>query len=92
MKAFDFDGKCYRSMRVFCKQHEVSYQKMRRLCRHYVRAHDDPSVAARWLLGLEQFRNSEPKTFVYQQDLLRAEERNAKFRDKMSRQFVENFS
>ena len=29
MKVFEFEGKCYRSMRLFCKERGVSYQKMR---------------------------------------------------------------
>lgn len=91
MKVFEFEGKCYRSMSLFCKEHGVSYQKMRRLCRHYMRAHKDPTIAAKWLLGIEPFKSNEPKTFLYEQDLLKSEERHSKFKDKMYRQFIDNF-
>lgn len=91
MKVFEFEGKCYRSMRLFCQERGVSYQKMRRLCRHYMRAHKDPTIAAKWLLGIEPFKSNEPKTFLYEQDLQKSEERNSKFKDKMYQKFIDNF-
>ena len=56
-----------------------------------MRAHKDPSIAAKWLLGIEPFKSTDPKTFLYEQDLQKSEERNAKFKDKMYQQFIENF-
>ena len=76
MKVFEFEGKCYRSMSLFCKERGVSYQKKRILCRHYMRAHKDPTIAAKWLLGIEPFKSNEPKTFLYEQDLQKSEELN----------------
>ena len=91
MKVFEFDGKCYRSMRLFCQERGVSYQKMRILCKHYMRAHKDPTIAAKRLLGIEPFKSNEAKTILYEHDLLKSEERNSKFKDKMYQQFMENF-
>lgn len=63
MKSFEVEGVVYRSISEFCRKRKVSYWKMRRLYRTYVRAHKDPAVAARWLLGLEPFKiTQEPLT------------------------------
>ena len=69
MKSFEVNGKSYDSMSDFCKKTGVSYHKMRRLCRKYLRAQKDPSVAARWLLGFEKInRSKEPLTVSYIRD------------------------
>ena len=91
MKVFEFEGKCYRSMRLFCQERGVSYQKMRRLCRHYMRAHKDPTIAAKWLLGIEPFKSNEPKTPQYTQDLVKSYDRQEKFKDRIYQKFVESF-
>ena len=91
MKTFKFEGKTYRSIRVFCKLNGISYQKMCRLRRHYVRAQKNPEVAARWLLGLEEFTPNEVKTAEYERDLELSSLRQSKFRDRMYRLFVDNF-
>ena len=91
MKPFQFDDDEFRSLREFCRVYRVSYQKMRRLCRHYIRAKKDPAVAARWLLEEEELTPNEPKTPQYYSDLEKAEVRQVKFKRRMHRQFVENF-
>ena len=69
MKSFEVNGISYRSISEFCKKNGISYSKMRRLCRHYVRAKKNPSIAARWILGCEVFNiSTEPKTHEYFKD------------------------
>lgn len=91
MKSFIVNGKEYRSMRVCCAELHISYQKVRRLCRHYVRASKDPSLAVRWCLGSEVLHSTEQKTWKYQQDLEKSYDRQEKLKDKMYQQFMENF-
>ena len=63
MKSFEVEGVVYRSISEFCRKRKISYWKMVRLCRKYVRAHKDPAVAARWLIGSEPFKiTQEPLT------------------------------
>ena len=81
MKSFIVNGKEYRSMRVCCAELHISYQKVRRLCRHYVRASKDPSLAVRWCLGSEVLHSTEQKSY----------DRQEKLKDKMYQQFMENF-
>lgn len=83
MKSFIVNGKEYRSMRVACRELKCSYQKVRRLCRHYVRAQKDPAVAIKWALGLEIRSANEQKTWKYQQDLERGSERQSAFRERV---------
>lgn len=69
MKSFDVNGKSYDSMSDFCKKTGIKYGKIRRLCRKYLRAQQDPAVAAKWLLGLEPLNKvKEPKTLIYIKD------------------------
>ncbi len=86
MKAFEFRGTVYRSLHEFCKRNGVSWQKMRRLCRHYERARKDPAVAADWMLAEREGRTlsleREPRTRQYRQDLERNRERQEAFRDR----------
>ncbi len=91
MKSFNFDGKEYRSLRVCCSELGVSYQKLRRLCRHYVRASQDSAVAIRWLLGIEVRSWNEPKTEHYSQDLQKSKERQWRFKDKITDEIRSNF-
>ena len=91
MKSFVVNGKEYRSMRVCCAELHISYQKVRRLCRHYVRASKDPSLAVRWCLGSEVLHSTEQKTWKYLQDLEKSYDRQEKLKDKMYLQFMENF-
>lgn len=91
MKSFIVNGKEYRSMRVCCEELHISYQKVRRLCRHYVRASKDPALAVRWCLGSEVLHSTEQKTWKYRQDLEKSYDRQEKLKDKMYQQFMENF-
>lgn len=69
MKSFEVEGVSYRSISEFCRKRKVSYWKMVRLCRKYVRAQKDPAVAARWLLRIEQINFiREVKTIAYLRD------------------------
>lgn len=80
MRTFIFQGKEYQSLSKACADFKVSYQKARRLCRHYVRANKDPAVALKWILGIEKLSHLEPKTFKYQQDLECGRERQERFK------------
>ena len=65
MRSFEVEGRVYRSIPEFCRLNRVGYWRMIRLCRKYVRAHKDPAVAARWLLGLEVLNPAaEQKTYT----------------------------
>lgn len=86
MRSFTYQGVEYRSMFECCKALNISYQKVRRLCRHYRRAHDDPAQAVRWCLGVEHRSINEPKTYLYSQDKEKATERQDKFKEKVKRQ------
>lgn len=82
MHSFVYEGVEYRSLHEFCKEKHVSWQKMRRLCRHYKRAKENPAVAADWVLGKEKLSPGEPKTIFYLQDLERNRDRQEAFRDR----------
>lgn len=70
MKSFIFENKKYLSLKDFCRTHGLSYSRMRRLCRTYVKARKDPAVAARWMLRPEELDSSkEPKTRAHLRDL-----------------------
>ena len=83
MKSFIVNGKEYRSIRVACRELDVSYQKVRRLCRHYVRASKEPAVAFAWCLGTEHKSLTETKTFKYQQDLEKGSLRQSRFKERI---------
>lgn len=91
MRVIEYEGRQYRSMKVLCDALHISNQKLRRLCRHYVRASKDPVVAINWMTGKEPFNPSEPKTFKYEQDLERGRERQDEFKAKMADRFSELF-
>ncbi len=70
MRSFEVEGRVYRSIPEFCKANGVGYWRMIRLCGKYVRAHKDPAVAARWLLGIEELNYAvEQKTWAGIRDL-----------------------
>lgn len=69
MRAFVYKGEEYRSLAECCKKLKISYQKVRRLCRHYTRASRDPAFAVAWCTGEMRLSALEPKTFKYAQDL-----------------------
>lgn len=86
MKSFTYQGVEYRSLQECCCKLKISYQKVRRLCRHYVRARHDPVVAVRWCLGVEHRSINEATTIQYAQDQEKATERQDKFKEKVKRQ------
>lgn len=91
MKSFVFNGTEYRSLRECCSKLNISYHKARRLCRHYQRASKDPTVAVKWILGIEKKSAFEVKTAMYEHDLILSEERNYKFKDRMYNLFIDSF-
>ena len=82
MKSFCYKGVEYRSLAECCKAVKVSYQKVRRLCRHYVRANQDPALAVSWCIGEVVLAGTETKTEKYKIDLARGCERKARFRER----------
>lgn len=70
MRSFVYKGKVYRSMAEACYKLSVSYQKVRRLCRHYVKASKDPAVALEWIMTNHNLC-LEVKTWKYADDLER---------------------
>lgn len=84
MRTIEYSGKVYRSMHELCESLQLSNQKLRRLCRHYVRASKNPVVAVRWMMGDEPLSPTEPKTFKYEQDLERGRVRQDEFKAKMA--------
>ncbi len=75
MRVIEYEGEVYRSFAEVCKVFHISNQKLRRLCRHYVRASRDPAIAIDWLLGKQPLKANEPKTFKYEQDMERRYDR-----------------
>ena len=82
MKSFCYGGIEYRSLAECCKAVKVSYQKVRRLCRHYVRANQDPALAVAWCTGEVVLAGTETKTEKYKIDLARGCVRQNRFRNK----------
>ena len=82
MKSFYYKGVEYRSLAECCKTVKISYQKVRRLCRHDVRANQDPALAVSWCTGVAVLMESEVKTEKYQIDLVRGRKRKVKFRER----------
>lgn len=69
MHTVTVNGKQYRSIREACHDLKISYQKVKRLCRHYQKAYVDPTVAVEWCLGSRPLvPSAEQKTFKYEQD------------------------
>ena len=91
MHSFIFQNTEYRSIRECCKKLGLSYSKVKRLTRHYKRAQKDPSVAISWALGLERIPITEPKTFLYQDDLIKSNDRQIKFKERVRDALMEYF-
>lgn len=70
-------GVSYPTLRAFCESNAVGYHAMLRLCRKYVRARRDPSVAAAWILG-EAIPVDEPVTMAYRRDTALGRKRAAR--------------
>lgn len=92
MKELVFRGLGYRSLRVACEALDVSYQKARRLCRHYLRASKNPALALAWLTGDESKPAGEPRTDRYYEDLERSYARQEKFKDRLVGKAVDRLS
>ena len=91
MHSFIFQNTEYRSIRECCKKLGLSYSKVRRLTRHYKRAQNDPVIAVKWATGEEVRPYNEPKTFLYQDDLIKSYDRQLKFKDKVRNIFMNEF-
>lgn len=89
MKSFIFENKKY-NLSSFAVSHNVSYSKLRRLCRHYKRAHDNPAVACNWILEREILHpEREQKTIFYKQDLEKSYDRHEKFLEKVEEELIQ---
>lgn len=85
MIGISYLGKEYRSVKEACKALHVSYQRVRRLIRHFARAHKDPTVALDWATGRVLFRSyAEPKTDAFFRDGALAADRGEKYRARHS--------
>lgn len=91
MRVIEYNGESYRSISEVSRVLKISYQKLRRLCRHYARAAEDPAVAIRWILGVEKMRPDEPKTWKYVQDVERGRERQQRFQARMQDRILKVF-
>lgn len=93
MKSFVIDGKEYRSLRQCCDELKLSYSKVRRFCRHYKRAEENPVLAVQWCVSGKVPLN-EPKTNMFRHDLEIARDRQREFQDrtkqKIQRYFMES--
>lgn len=83
MMAFSYGGRDWRSLRECCAAVGVSYQKARRLCRHYVRAGRDPALAIKWCVE-GRVPPMEQKSFKWGQDAERGAERHCRFMEKVA--------
>lgn len=90
MRSFEYNGEIYRSMNEACKALGISYQKVRRICRHYVKASKDPAVAIEWILSKHKLCR-EQKTWKYVDDLEKTLIRVQRLRDKRQQKILEIF-
>lgn len=89
MRSFIHDGRVYKSLQEFCNVHQISYSKLRRLCRIYKKANNNPSVACDWVLGRTLLNHqSETKTRQYYQDREKARIRHERFIEKVENELV----
>ena len=91
MRAFIYKQTEFRSLAECCKSLKISYQKVRRFCRHYVKASRDPAVAVAWCTGEQKLSPFETKTFKYEQDLEKGAERQMRFLDQKHKEILEKF-
>lgn len=89
MMVFTWGGREWRSLRECCAAAGVSYQKARRLCRHYQRASKDPALAVQWCLD-GRVPPSEPRTFKWGQDAERGAERHERFMERVAEAIAGN--
>ena len=65
----ELDGVQYRSIREACHKLGISYEKVKRLCRHFQRAAENPVIALEWCLNKQKFiPSNEKKTHKYKHD------------------------
>ena len=92
MRFVEIDGHLYRSVREVCHKYDISYQKVKRLCRHFRRAAENPRVAIDWCTGKENFSPAhEPKTHKYSDDQKLATERQRVFIRRCQESLLKNF-
>lgn len=69
MREIVINDKSFRSLRTACSYFNISYWRAVRLCRKYQSANDDPSLAIKWLLGIQCLDYAkERKHFKYYRD------------------------
>lgn len=69
MYAVTFAGRKYHSLCDACRNLKISYQKVKRLMRHYEKASHNPAVALAWACGFEHLDPTrETKTEFYELD------------------------
>ena len=84
MKKINYRGKDYTNLAECCEALGISYQKAKRLCRHYVRAERDPAVAISWCLGSEKRSKDEKKTDKFFVDSEKGKQRMIKFQKRIA--------
>lgn len=88
MRAIEYEGVIYESIKDCCAKLEISYQLLRRLIRHYKRAKENPAVAIDWILGKQRLISShEPKTDMYFHDLELTKERMIEYKAQKSEKY-----
>lgn len=92
MRYVEIDGQIYRSVREACHNLNISYQKVKRLCRHFKRAEENPRIAIEWCLGKEKFIPTlEPKTHKYKDDKELTIRRQQPYRDRCYDMILKQF-
>lgn len=84
MKKIFYKGVEYTNLAECCKELGISYQKAKRLCRHYVRAEQDPAMSVAWCLGDEKRSKDEEKTGKFFVDSEKGKQRMIKFQKKIA--------
>lgn len=92
MRGVSYKGVEYKSVRECCAVLGISYQKVRRLCRWFVRARDNPAVAVAWTLGDECRQANEPHTDSYADDLCKSTLRVERMKDRLVGKAVDRLS
>jgi hypothetical protein len=90
MRSFEYQGNIYRSLKECCLKRKISYGKLRRLLRHYVKLQNNPALAVEWIetnhpLCLEM------KTHNYIHDNELAAIRRYRFWDKIESDLLSRF-
>lgn len=87
MRSFEYQGNIYRSLKECCLKRKISYGKLRRLLRHYVRLQNNPALAVEWIETNHPLF-MEMKTHNYIHDLELAKIRNYRFLDKIEQNLL----